>query len=280
MIKLWLVTIDRMKSVNANLRGLPGQQVKILYCGKYRIFWPVTTRDVSYIKKIVLFARRSDITTPPPTNSAHRAPDMAGVQCYFGSFFIYKYNWNYFYHASAWFWLILYGYLIIRLLLYKYNILFYDHVHVLEAHYLASSVMHPRHDLGHEMLYLYNNLQLYSTPPWNGARTCKVSRKYRIWIYWIFYDHLSVHSLLAKLGWWGWLMRMRLAWKKSQNTLDTSKRLHQNKTWSTGSAGKGLDPNFDIFGTADSGKVQVCHAWRHLAGVWNIPARWHLQLGL
>ena len=28
------------------------------------------------------------------------------------------------------------------------------------------------------------------------------------------------HSLLAKLGRWGWLIRMRLAWKKSQKTLD------------------------------------------------------------
>ena len=58
------------------------------------------------------------------------------------------------------------------------------------------------------------------------------------------------HSLLAKLIWWGWLMRMRLAWKKSQKTLDTSKRLHQNKSRSTGSAGKGLDSQL----------------WRHLGG--------------
>ena len=35
------------------------------------------------------------------------------------------------------------------------------------------------------------------------------------WIYWMFYDHLSAHFLLAKLGRWGWLIRMRLAWKKS-----------------------------------------------------------------
>ena len=27
-----------------------------------------------------------------------------------------------------------------------------------------------------------------------------------IWFYWMFYDHFSVRSLLAKLGrWWGWL---------------------------------------------------------------------------
>ena len=59
-------------------------------------------------------------------------------------------------------------------------------------------------------------------------------------IYWMFYDQLSAHSLVAKLGRWGWLMRMRLAWKKSQKALDTSKRLHRIKTQSTGSAGKGL----------------------------------------
>ena len=91
----------------------------------------------------------------------------------------------------------------------------------------------------------------------------------RVWIYWMCYNHLSAHSLLAKLdrwGWfierftitflhthhsllvklgrWGWLMRMRLAWKKSQKTLDTSTRLHQNKTRNTGSAGKGLDSQY------------------------------------
>ena len=49
----------------------------------------------------------------------------------------------------------LYGYIIIR---YCINATFYDLIHVSEAHYLASSVMRPRHDLGHKMLYLYNNL--------------------------------------------------------------------------------------------------------------------------
>ena len=39
------------------------------------------------------------------------------------------------------------------------------------------------------------------------------------------------------------MMRMRLAWRKSQKTLDTSKRFHQNKTQSTGSVDKGLDSN-------------------------------------
>ena len=66
-----------------------------------------------------------------------------------------------------------------------------------------------------------------------------------LWICWMFYDHLSAHSPLTP---WGWLMKMRLAWKKSQKTLDASKRLHQNKTRSTRSAGKGLDS-------------QLCHYW-------------------
>ena len=59
------------------------------------------------------------------------------------------------------------------------------------------------------------------------------------WLYCMFYDHLSAHSLLAKLGRWGWLMRMRLAWKKSQKTLAASKRLHRNKTRGTGGVDKG-----------------------------------------
>ena len=34
--------------------------------------------------------------------------------------------------------------------------------------------------------------------------------------YWMFYDHLSAHSPLPKLGRWGWLMRTRSAWKRSR----------------------------------------------------------------
>ena len=77
------------------------------------------------------------------------------------------------------------------------------------------------------------------------------------------------HSLLTKLGRWGWLMRMWLACKKSQNTLDTSKRLDWNKTRSTRSAGKGLDSQLCYNWKCALGKVQVHHAWRHLAGRWN-----------
>ena len=43
-----------------------------------------------------------------------------------------------------------------------------------------------------------------------------------------FYDHLSAHPLLAKLGWWEWLMVMRSAWKKSQKTLDA--QMHKQIT--------------------------------------------------
>ena len=92
----------------------------------------------------------------------------------------------------------------------------------------------------------------------------------------MFYDHLSANSLLAKLGRWGWLMRMRLAWKKSQKTLDTSKRLHRNKTRSTGSAGKGTWSQLCHYWDYELGKVQVRQAW----GVWNVLARWRLQPGL
>ena len=52
-----------------------------------------------------------------------------------------------------------------------------------------------------------------------------------------------------------------------------------NKTRSTGSADKGTLSQFAIIGTAGSGKCR-CHAWQHLAGVWNIPASWRLQPGL
>ena len=60
----------------------------------------------------------------------------------------------------------------------------------------------------------------------------------------MFYEHPHV-------------LKMRFAWKKSQKILDILKRLNQSKTWSTGSAGKGLDLNFAIImiiGTADPGK--------------------------
>ena len=88
---------------------------------------------------------------------------------------------------------------------------------------------------------------------------------------WMFYDHLSAHSLLAKLGRCGWLMRMRLACKKSQKTIDTSKRLNRHKTRSTGSANKGTWSQRYHYWDCGLGKVQVRQVWRHLARVWNSP---------
>ena len=110
------------------------------------------------------------------------------------------------------------------------------------------------------------------------------------WIYLLFinlYKCLTTtflhipHSLMAKLGRWGWLMRMRLAWKKSQKTLHKSTRIYWNKTGSTGSAGKWLDS-------------QLCHYWKLRTGASRLKAsrggggggagetssRWRLQPGL
>ena len=60
---------------------------------------------------------------------------------------------------------------------------------------------------------------------------------------------------VMRLGRWGWLRR--LAWNKSQQILDTSKRLHWNETQSTGSVGKlnRMDsiPNFMPFGNCRHG---------------------------
>ena len=79
------------------------------------------------------------------------------------------------------------------------------------------------------------------------------------------------HSLLAKLGQWGWLMRMRLAWNKSQTTLDTSKRLHQNNTQSTWSAGKGLDSQLCHYWELQTRKwVGLSHPWGSWEGVKSI----------
>ena len=59
-----------------------------------------------------------------------------------------------------------------------------------------------------------------------------------------FYDHLSAHSLLAKLG-------------RVTGTLDTSKILHRNKTRSTGSGAKDLIPNFAFIGPIVEAKLNT-----------------------
>ena len=61
--------------------------------------------------------------------------------------------------------------------------------------------------------------------------------------------------------------------KKSQNTLDTSKRLHQNETRSTGSAGKlpipNLIPNFAIIRNFKLENRQGCHSVEYHGRGWN-----------
>ena len=64
-------------------------------------------------------------------------------------------------------------------------------------------------------------------------------------------------------SWLNWIERMRLVLNKSQKKLDTSKRLHQNNTES---AGKGTWSQLCHNRDCGLGKVQVHHAWRHLAG--------------
>ena len=103
------------------------------------------------------------------------------------------------------------------------------------------------------------------------------------WIYPRFYDSIHAfgfmecftttflhthHSLLAKLGQWGRLMRMRLAWNKCQKTLDTSKRLHQYKTRSTGGFDFQLSHHWEL---QDSETGRVVTPWRVLE-VGEIPA--------
>ena len=67
-------------------------------------------------------------------------------------------------------------------------------------------------------------------------------------------------TLLAKLGRWGWLMMMRLAWKKSHKTLDTSKwePKHQQCGQRTSF------PTLPLSGTAASGMGRVVTPWRVL----------------
>ena len=100
-----------------------------------------------------------------------------------------------------------------------------------------------------------------------------------IWIGFIQCFTTTFLHILAKLGRWGWLMRMRLVWKKSQKTLDTSKRLHRNKTRRTGSVGKGLDPNFAIIGNCRLGESAGASCLKAPSGLVKNPGRWRLQPG-
>ena len=90
----------------------------------------------------------------------------------------------------------------------------------------------------------------------------------------MFCNDLSAHSLLTNLVRWGWLMRMRLAWKKSQKTLEHQKDYIEIRHEAPGARAKEPDPIFAIIGPA------ARDTWRRLAGVWHVPARWRLQPGL
>ena len=114
---------------------------------------------------------------------------------------------------------------------------------------------------------------------WRSNQGCiTFKRSILIWFYWMFYDHFSALSLFAKLGrwgwWWGWL---------EQKTLDTSKRLHQNKTQSTGSVDKGLtelDPNLLPSLGLQTQKSAGASSLRVPTGVWNVLAGGRQQPGL
>ena len=75
-------------------------------------------------------------------------------------------------------------------------------------------------------------------------------------------------------------MRMRWTWKKSQKTLDTSKRLHQNKTRSTGSVDKGLNPNLLQSLGLRTPTSAGASSLRVPTGMWNVLVGGRLQLGL
>ena len=74
---------------------------------------------------------------------------------------------------------------------------------------------------------------------------------------------------------------MRLVRKKSQKALDTSKRLHRNKTRSARRAGKGLDAQlhhyWEVRTRESAGASHLRHLW---GGGGGIPVRWRLQPGL
>ena len=76
--------------------------------------------------------------------------------------------------------------------------------------------------------------------------------------------------------WWGWGWLERKARRHKIHQKDYIKIRHE----APGVRAKELDPNFCHYWDCRLGKVQVCHAWRHPVGVWNVLARWRLQPGL
>ena len=142
---------------------------------------------------------------------------------------------------------------------------------------------------------------------WNSPHVCYENKWSQVWCYWysrsdatgirqISRDKFTVYDCLyamytvnlillnvlgplfcaLTLGLTGSIRMMRLAWKKSHKRLDTSKRLHQNKTRSTG---RTWSQFIAIIGSADSGKCR-CVKPEGTYGVWNVLAGGRLQPGL
>ena len=82
---------------------------------------------------------------------------------------------------------------------------------------------------------------------------------------WIGANSVWIYLLKCR----GWLMRMRLAWKKSQNTLDTSKRLHWNETEAPRVWAKDLNTNFVTIRNCRIGNRQGRHSLEGPGRGWN-----------
>ena len=124
----------------------------------------------------------------------------------------------------------------------KWNVHIEVHNHVHEHQHIQTSRCHWANPFGCIQICQGKKMMNKQLHLWPMRRDGWINEPGRTWIYWMskttfLHTH---HSLLAKLDRWGWLMRMRLAWKKIQKPLYILKRLYRNKIWSTGSAGKGL----------------------------------------
>ena len=97
-----------------------------------------------------------------------------------------------------------------------------------------------------------------------------------IWIYWMFSTTClhTHHSLLAKLGRWGRMTRMRL--KEKPEDIIYIENITSNKTVSAGE--RIWFPTLPLLGNAESGKCR-CVTPEGTYGGGGIPARWHLQPG-
>ena len=103
-------------------------------------------------------------------------------------------------------------------------------------------------------------------------------RNWQILFYWMFYDHfLRTHS------WLNWVDEDddedEVGLKEKP---DTSKRLHRNKTWITGSVDKGLnllDPNLLPSSGLRTQTSACASSLRVPTGVYNVSAGGRLQLG-